>query len=59
MTDKEIKNMINKICYLDTNNIIEDLDSIYNTILTTNKDTEEVQEILSLIDELQNKIENL
>jgi len=44
---------------MNNNNIIEDLDSIYNTILETNKETKEVQEVLSLIDELQNKIENL
>jgi hypothetical protein len=44
---------------MNNNNIINDLDSIYNTILTTNKETKEVKKILSLIDELQNKIENL
>lgn len=41
------------------NNIINDLDNIYNTILENNKETKEVKEILLLIDELQNKIENL
>ena len=41
------------------NNIINELDNIYNTILSTNKDAKEVKKILSLIDELQNKIENL
>ena len=41
------------------NNIINELDNIYNTILETNKETKEVKKILSLIDELQNKIENL
>lgn len=41
------------------NNILNNLDNIYNTILTDNKDTKERKKILSLIDELQNKIENL
>lgn len=41
------------------NNIINELDNIYNIILETNKETKEIKKILSLIDELQNKIENL
>lgn len=40
-------------------NLILELDNIYNAILTNNKETDEVVEILSLIDELQNKIEDL
>jgi hypothetical protein len=44
---------------MNNNNIIDDLDNIYNTILENNKHTKELKKILSLIDELQNKIENL
>ena len=39
-------------------NIIEKLDEVYRDVLTYG-DTEKVKEILSLIDELQNKIEEL
>jgi len=47
---------MNKIIIKD---LIKYLDNIYYLIIQNNKESKEIKKILSLVDELQNKIEDL
>ena len=47
---------MNKIIIKD---LIKHLDNIYYLIIQNNKESKEIKKILSLVDELQNKIEDL
>ena len=39
--------------------ILNNLDDVYTKIIDNNKESEEIKKILSLIDELQNEIEDI